>query len=494
MCITKELLEISKQISFFIKEWLIDKNNFESRTFYGSTFSLALLERTGYLQPDIKEKLLNAYKEYDKKDSQFHWEFNNYALLQYHIFSGDKDILELIYPLKFKNTPCTNWTLLRSNSRFIADQDSSLALKEAKGKIKRYQLKSGLILDDRNVKSFQYHCFSMAMIAEMFEKTGDKDFYISFISGVDFIRKFILSSGDTIYIGRGQRQSFGYGALIYILALAYKYTKDSTIIGDLNKIVTYLKKFQLNDGSFPLVMNGIKQGIPKVVDIKDTIYAGWYPYNNYFDYLPFMGFFISKAHEVLKDFNIEKSEYSQSLDYCDNNYIKKVTSNYEAVVARTGGYWTNDMPIPYIVSKDKNITPTYGGEQFQKSIYNMKGLPLPYFKVLKKSIRWRGISFIKKNTLWVISPLGIMKRKFNFLDSSILINTKVYSIFNYINIYLFDKESAKVENGYIKIHNVCIDSNKMIESEDFQFSADGKLIMFEDSRRNSTIEFNFERG
>ncbi|RCW47885.1 hypothetical protein [Paenibacillus prosopidis] len=492
MDIKNEIFNISNQISDFINSWLEDKKDFECRTFYGETYTLALMRMLGVLKPEIKEKIINSYEKIDKLDSQFHWEFNNYALLQYYSFSGDKDILKYIYPLKFKHTPCTNWTLLRSVARLIAKQDEELALREARDKINKFQLSSGMILDEKNVKSFQYHCFSMAMIAEIYEATDKEEFKKSFLLGVSFIRNFILSTGDTIYIGRGQRQSFGYGALIYILAMAYKYTRDASILGDLSRVVEFLKIHQNSDGSFPLVLNGNQQKIPTTVDIKDPDYAGWYPYNNYFDYLPFMGFFIAKANIVLNELDVAQPIFNTPKNYSDNNYIKKVTNKYEAVISRVGGYWTNDMPIPYIVSKDKSITPCYGGEQFQKSLYSLKGIPLPYSKLLNKSARWKGLSFLKNQTLWVISPLGIVRRKFSFLDDYIRIETSTFSLLKFVNLYLFKADSTRLDGrNNLVLHDVEVTCTGLKEVDKYEYSPDGKLILLEDESKMSIIEFKF---
>ena len=47
------------------------------------------------------------------------------------------------------------------------------------------------VKDEKPVKSFQYHCFSSSMIAEIYSKTNDGYFLNSFLKSVDFIRKFI---------------------------------------------------------------------------------------------------------------------------------------------------------------------------------------------------------------------------------------------------------------------------------------------------------------
>lgn len=472
-------VNLHKEIANFLNNYLTGKYFFESRSFYGEAFSLALLHRTKLLDETTKNKLIGSYDNLDKSDSQFHWEFNNYALLDYYQNSSDENIKNYFKHLRFKNTPVTNWTLLRSVARLMANIDRELAIQEAKEKIEKFQLSSGLILDAKNDKSFQYHSFSMAMIGEIYEHTEDDYFKTSFLKGVEFIRNFILSNGETLYIGRGQNQSFGYGALIYILSLAYKFTSDNTILGDIERVTNFLIQHQREDGSFPLVMNGIEKTIPKVIDMQNEEFVGWYPYNNYFDYLPFMGFFIAKAEEVLKSLDTSKIEYKAQKEYRDDYFIKIVKPNYEAVFSKTGGYWTNDMPIPYIVTKDKNITPCYGGEQFQKSLYSQEGIPLPYFEKFKKSIRWRAISFFRNNTLWIISPFGIMKRDYLFEDSYVEIETKVYSLFSFKHVYLFVKDDI-------------LQDKESLEFDGYEYSASGKLKKYVDKHKISKIRLKIE--
>jgi len=482
MSILINLNSFKKNISLFLKDYVLTNNGFNARSFYGETFSLALLSRNNMLNMAIRLKLYDSFDRIDKDDSQFHWEFNNYALLDYIEHSKDKSFNKFLKPLKFKHSTSTNWTLLRSNTRLKANKDKVLAIKEAKDKINTYQLESGLILDDVGVKSFQYHCFSMAMVAEIYESTQDTYFKDSFLKGVEFIRYFILSNGDSLYIGRGQNQSFGYGTLIYILAMAYSFTKDKTLLGDIYKVSNFLKKYQRENGSFPLVMNGIEKNIPKVVDMNSDEFVGWYAYNNYFDYLPFMGFFIAKAYKILETIDTSFIEYKDSIGYKDENFRKIVKCNYEAIISKTGGYWTNDISIPYIVTKSgRNITPIYGGEQFEDSLYTLEGIPLPYCNSLGKSIRWRSKSYLMDNILLIISPLGIMKREYIFDEEYIDIKTSIISPFNFKHIYLLLHKNQNV-----------IDNINDLEYEGYEYSTNGKLKKYIDRNRVSKIRILIE--
>lgn len=488
MSLTNQLNNLQNSIANYIKVHINKNNGFNARSFYGETFSLNLLYQNNILDDISKNILLENFENIDKNNSDYHWEFNNYALLNYLNSSKDETIKKYLNPLKFKNTPVTNWTLLRSVARLIANKDKDLAIKEAKEKIEKFQLKSGLILDKKDDKSFQYHCFSMMMIAEIYEETQDMYFKSSFLNGVNFIRNFILSNGETLYIGRGQNQSFGYGALIYLLSLAYKYTDDKTILGDLEKVYNFLVQFQNTNGSFPLVMNGIKNEIPKVINPKDTNYTGWYPYNNYFDYLPFMGYFIAKSIKVLEKLDVNNSEYREQKDYRDDNFIKIVKPNYEVVISKTGGYWTNDMPMPFIVYKGKSITPMYGGEQFQKSFYSLEGIAVPWCRIGKVSLRKFSISWLGKNKLNILSPFGYLKREFEFKDDEIIINSKVYSPFFCRHNYLFHFSTIQENSKILKGDNIEIVSNEALSFHTFEYSASGLLKSFRTKAKNSILK------
>ncbi len=485
------LAKLSLDIAGFIKSWLSDKDSFESRSFYGESFSLCLLSKTGVLDAVTREKLIRAYEAIDKEDPEFHWEFNNYALMNYLRMTQDDEVKRFLNPLRFKNTPCTNWTLLRSNARLLASEDVDLAVKEAKHKIKKYQFRSGLILDDPGVKSFQYHCFSMAMIAEIYQQTGDKFFLNSFLKGVQFIRSFILSNGDSLYVGRGQNQTFGYGALIYMLSVAFKYTNDDTILGDIKSVYEFLISFQRKDGGFPLVMNRDEKEIPRQTDIKDTCFPGWYPYNNYFDYLPFMGFFIARASEILREANAAKITRDEQRSYRDRDFVKIAMPEYGAVVSRTGGYWTNDLPIPYIVYRKQSLTPCYGGEQFQASLYNLKGLPIPYSLKLNKSLRFKrlSISVILKNALIIFSLLGVMIRRYQFYKKEVVISTKIFSVLKLSHLYLFKEGIRQVDDFSLEDNLFKVKSDKKVVFDSIQYSACGKLKLFVTNGNNSKLIF-----
>lgn len=473
---TEQLASLTNKICTFLQNRLAEREDLGCRSFYSESFSLSLLNRAGVLDDAAKAKLLAAYEALDHLHPEFHWEFNNYAFLDYLQRSSDQRVAPYLNPLRFKNTPCTNWTLLRSNCRLAAGTQKALAVAEAKEKIDSRQLDSGLILDDPGVKSFQYHCFSMAMIAEIYAHTGDGFFLESFYKGLRFIRNFILSNGEALYIGRGQKQSFGYGSLIYICALGYRYTSDPELLGDIQRITSFIMQHIREDGSLPLVFNGLEHEIPKVVDMKSPEYAGWYPYNNYFDYLAFLGLFLHKSLEILADSPSEAATFRQPAGYRDKDFLKVVIEQYEAVISRPGGYWTNDQPIPYVVSRGSVLTPCYGGEQFQESLYSLKGIPLPFCAPLQRSIRWRSLSWLDDKGFWLVSPLGTMRRRFFFEKERITIDTQIFSLLPFRHYYLFSSSQT----------SVCENLDDLT-FEGTQYSASGPLSLFSSRGRRSTV-------
>jgi len=457
----------SEKISDYIAAWITQNSSFRLRTFYAETFSLSLLHKHNRLTPEIRQILRNEYNIKNKNDPEFHFEFNNYALTDYLKRSNDLEFHQFLFPLKFKNTPCTNWTLLRSVVRILNGVEIDLALNEAQKKIQIFQMKNGLILDDAQVKSFQYHCFSAAMIYEIFLKTKDLFFKKAFLKSTHFIRHFIMPNGDTLYIGRGQEQSFGMGVLIYILALDYKETNDSSVLGDLQKVISFLEANKKANGTFPLVFNGIEPEIPENYNPMDERFYGWYPYNNYFDYLSFLGLFLSKSFDILKEMNISISRQKLAENYRDSSFIIINKLNYRAVLSLPGGYWTNDLPFPLVFHRDRFQTPMLGGEQFQKSLYNITDLSMPLTKV--KNISWRkfGKGFFFKNSLIWVSVFGILIRHYSFskdyirvTNYSICFIPSVQSISFYSDLIFLNTLEAKTRNVFIKFSRAPLKKTK----------------------------------
>ncbi len=419
---------IAIKIGNYLKSQLARHKGFGERSFYGEAFSLALLAVLKELDSATLQTLTSCFRTLDTKHPEFHWEFNRYALYHYAQLTGDHHFDDIVYDGTFKGTRCTNWSLLRCATRLHLNPRDHAALDEATQITHRAQSRSGLILDEPHVKSFQYHCFSLAMLVEIFAITSDPSILASFDRGMCFIRHFILSEGESLYVGRGQEQSFGYGALAYCLATAYRLQKDSDVLSDLKRVLTYLRGFQRPNGSFPLVLNHEE---PSGITYEDLPPPGWYSYNNFFDYLPFFGYFVAKAAEQLSlcpdtDFVPEENVLR---DYRDENYLVIHRPYYEAVVARPGGATPNDLAMPYLVAKGRPILPCYGGEQELDNRYALWNLPLPRFPHFQKTIRQKAIAKLTANGLIMASPLGAMRRRYQFDSDKITVHTRVFSPF-----------------------------------------------------------------
>ena len=461
---------------------LCKTNEFEKyRSFYGEVFALSSLEKAKKLDLETEEYLSDLFKDKDRVGEDFHYEFNNYALITSPCLK--EKFKESLFPLKFRGTECTSWTLLRE--RVLFEEDSNRDLFEVLHKIENRQEDSGLILDEPWDKSFQYHCFSMAMIGEIFEITKDKKLLESFSKGIDFITPFISPTGETTFVGRGQSQSFGYSSLLYILVLGEKLlSRDLSqyINLILSLIENQFKKFE----DLPLVINHNILN-PYLVDISDPIYCGWYPYNNHIDYFCFSSYFITKASliNVQARSNLQKKEpILKSSDFLIQN------SKYYSIVSNVGGYWVNDLPIPYVQYKGESVLPLYGGDQFHSKIFQFGEVPLPINKLVNLSIRKRCNAKIIKNCLIVKSFLGNFKRSFNFKENSIYITNQFLLPFFYKTPYFFLKGTCLKNDHTLTYKSVEFVFSKPLKSCENSFSVTGELLKYE-IEGNHSMEINF---
>jgi hypothetical protein len=481
-----ELNSLSNGIASFLESMLQDKKDFGLRTFYAETYSLLLFKQTNKLNEALEKKLIAAYENKNKADSEFHFEFNNYALSEASLLTNNK-YDNYFKPLQFKGTKCTNWTLLRETIKIKHENTSTEKLKE---KLAFAQLPSGLIQDDPGVHSFQYHCFSAALLYEVFNQTRDYEIKNSFIKAVSFIKNFILKNGDTLYIGRGQEQSFGYGTLIYILAAHYELTNDEESIGSLEKVLIFLKSFQRNDMSFPLVLNEYEPKRPDNVNLQNELFAGWYAYNNYYDYLAFLGCYLKKTEELLKKLNIpEKLISTPESGYSDEIYRKFTTLKYTAVLSKPGGYWTNDQTFPLIYYRNKTQTPCHGGEQFVNSLYGEDQLSFPTLKLAPRKFSWRKTGkakWIGNNLLW-LSLLGFWIKKYKVTNEKLIISTSMFSPFKASDLITLHEKTKVLDEHTLSSNDLKIHCDKKISFYKFGYSAKGKVAIFKIAGNKNTL-------
>ncbi len=488
----KSYQEVSKRIAKYLANKQTNRGSFPARSFYGETFAIFLWSCFGRDFSRNIEKAMSYYEGKDKSDPQFHWEFNNYALCHYYNNTGDTRAFTLLKNSRFRGTKVTNWILLRAVTRLYRRRvfDNIKASLEINNSLSRQ--KEGFFFDEDYARSFQYHCFSTALIGELFELTDNKKYKYKFLSGVDFISNFIMPNGDTLYIGRGQEQILGYGALIFILEFAHKITGNKLYKKNAGKVFSYLLKFQRTDGSFPLVLREGEIGYPNKIDTEDTRFLGWYAYNNFFDYLPFLGAYLMRAHKVtISDGHSSDKLKADSRGSTVTNgsledYIIYSSEKYKAVVSKPGGHWTNDQPFPYVCYKNESIFPCYGGEQFKSSIYSIKHIPLPFGRTKEKEIYFREFKYtVKKNSLAVNSTYLNFTREFDFTEEGFKLTDRTtfkkeisFEEFYPINLYFFNLERVEeniFETEYNNAVAVVIPSTPcFIDSREF-YCARGRL-------------------
>lgn len=411
---------------------------FDYRNFYGDSFSLLLLQQANRLDSVRKNKLIDHYMANDFSNPEFHWEFNNYALNQWE----DLQLTEQAFwrrPLRFKNTPCTNWTILRAAVKIrMGTSDRQLALESLLDLLHSRQLPSGLILDDLGVRSFQYHCFSACLLGEIFQLTVDQRIEKHWRAAYHFILPFILPNGDFNYIGRGQGQSFGYSSAVYLLAQAIVFDHQQSLFSVLAKIVNYLEKAMRPlkiDGQpsllyLPLMVGKQSSELTPKVDLMNERFCGWYPYNNFFDYLPFSTVFLQKTLTLISTIAIPNTISPQAVeaeDYVDRHFQVINKEKYTAILSKPGGYISNDLLIPLIFDRARQnfVTPIHGGEQFQVSPYRLLDLPSPQwrsFTMRKRCLSWRLGSF-----LILLNYLGVSIYRYSFMHDSVIINEWILS-------------------------------------------------------------------
>jgi hypothetical protein len=237
---------------------------------------------------------------------------------------------------------------------------------EARAALLRYG-RRGLICDRPGVKSFGYHAFCGALLAELWMLEGWLWAGRAAAEAAAFLHPFVLPNGAALYVGRGQEQIFGYGALLYLLEAAAGMTGDERYGGLADRVFVRLTRFQRRDGSFPLVLGEGEMVEPWAPDASRP---GWYTYNRYADYLPFLGGMLMKAANVDAPRVEGVKEHPPPSDF---RVVRR--GRYTAVLARPGGASTNDLAFPYVCVDRESLFPCYGREGDEAP---SEAVPLPF--------------------------------------------------------------------------------------------------------------------
>lgn len=419
----QELDTTADQLAGYLSESLRSGSHLGA-THYGRAFTVWFLSLTGKSEYEgIVGQLVSEYFPHDPM-VRITPEFNRYAWAHLARLGRPWATQDLAEEPEYRKIPVTNWTLLRHTTDYLLGRTEATA--DARRVLRRWQQASGFIVDQPNVRSLQYHHFSASLVLELGLISQNKDLLAAARRALACSLQFLLSNGDAQYLGRGQQQIFGYGALVNLLASGFSDQPDPRLVLHLLRCLSLLRGFQREDGSFPLVLNRDEpregQGRPT-----DPAYPGWYAYNNHLDYLSFLGVCLLRARDTLRGAcfgaHAEVAAYRQSRDFSDGVSRVVRRPGYEAVVSKpSGGWrgrgpWTNDLPFPYVVAQGRRITPSFGGEEYEDSIYRADGIPLPLVEVdgLQRSMReGRCWSFWIGPFLFVVSTLGVLVRRFWF--------------------------------------------------------------------------------
>lgn len=289
-------IESAKKLAGFLEGKISEEVGFPD---YGVSWGYAFcavfanaLDRERYCR--LLQCSVAAFNRQDKSDKNYSWEFVVFAA---GISKNDGGVKGLHVPFRNKGTRVFNWYLLRALNKILCGKFRFWDEIELRLALAFFQDSSGLIKDEFRTRSYQYHAFSLFVLCNIFEHLKENDWIKSRIyHGVDFLLRNMMRDGTSLYLGRGQEQIFGYGALLYVLE--YCDSRFFRIDHDiLNVIASKILSYQRDDGSYPLVLRRRQPESADVTFYKDSP-AGWYGYNSLYDYLPFLGYCLVAASRL----------------------------------------------------------------------------------------------------------------------------------------------------------------------------------------------------
>ena len=270
--------------------------------------------------------------EYEPGEWPYHWDFNNYAVLTcYELVAGKLEIDErsairsCLLSWRENRHKAVNWVLMRAYNarlRHTLFRKSFDLLRYYRHL--RYALGSQVgdgCLDDerRSSRPIQYHAYSAALLFKIYLLTGRKAVLRSFLLALKYLCRFFDPDGDFNYLGRGQEQIFGYACALYVLEAGKKVNPDNARhFEELSKRCwSYLSTFQMDNGSFPLVLNNKPN---------DRRY-GWYDYHHSSVYNAFLGAWLAEAYMLRctsEDFDFSGQVEFHEPKECDSNKLSGI--------------------------------------------------------------------------------------------------------------------------------------------------------------------------
>lgn len=357
--------QVARGIAGYLASRQRPDGGFPGPDHYGVAFSLWL-----WLQfPDeFAERAQRAWDRLQAAPPQDHGEFNAYALLHCRARLGPGKVDEVLRKIPLGRRHSANWMLLRAACAAFPGPYGSRLLSGLEGKASLLMHRRSCFICDRpRVRSAAYHAFCGALLADICRVRGAKWAGRAAAQAAAAISPLIMPNGDALYLGRGQQQIFGYGALIYLLEAAAALTGRGEFAAAADSVFGYLMRFRRRDGSFPLVL---LDGEPEEPWQPEASRPGWYSYNRYADYLPFLACFLLKAAEP------DLPQMARGSTAALPRWVRRVEKErYVAVLALPGGATTNDLAFPYVCVEGESLFPCYGGEARR---VKPEAMPLPF--------------------------------------------------------------------------------------------------------------------
>ena len=281
--------KIALNIINFLNKNITYEYGYPSKTTWGYAFTyLAALKLN---QPENSEIIINSKNNLYKQDynqKEYPWEFIVFALFESYQISKSY-INHPAEELRRKGTRVLNWKLLNYLNKINFKLFNFIDNLSLKFLVNRYQRDDGLLQDQFKTRSLQYHNFSLLIILKIFEKNKDMYWLEKCIKkAMKLSTSLIFSDGTANFIGRGQEQIFGYGALLAAIKI-YSEIYNEDLYPIEYKLTEKLKFFQKENGSLPLVLSS-RNNKDSELNYFLNKPAGWYSYNSIFDYLPFLAY------------------------------------------------------------------------------------------------------------------------------------------------------------------------------------------------------------
>jgi len=414
-----EYRRAARAIAVYLAERQRPDGSFPGPDHYGVASALWLWSQFGV---DFARQLDRAWTRLRDDPPPGYGEFNAYALLHCRRQLGERAVDSVISRLRPVGRHSANWMLLRAACHALEGPWLSPHRARLEGRAALvWHCRRGFIEDRPGVRSFGYHAFCGALLADLWQAQGFRWAGRAAARAAGCIGPFVLPNGDALYVGRGQQQIFGQGALIYLLEAARGLVGDPSAgsgsprakpRGDgeyaelAERVFRRAMRFQRPDGSFPLVL---REGEDTEPWRSDASRPGWFTYNRYGDYLSFFGCMLLKAASA------EVPAIGEATRPAGHPAFRSVTKGrYTAVYGAPGGPPTNDLSFPYVSVDGESLFPCYGreGDRVEPG-----ELPLPYLVTADGqsfSFRDRLSYRLTETGLVGVSPVVRHERSFSF--------------------------------------------------------------------------------